>query len=190
MPIVTELGEHEGKPIRRTSLEVRNIAGGLHKATKTDPFILHPGERAFIVAEVIGGPHTFKPLDDGSGGDFDAWERVNVSNADTVVIVDEELVAEMIEKQREKNRLLAIKEQEERDEAKGKLSLELGDKANAKPEPPDPVEAHNRGDHKRKRKDCPECQAEVEEAKRIAAEQPPKGRRGRAARGKAGLKSV
>lgn len=188
MPIVSELGEHEGKPIRRTSLEVRNIAGGLHKATKTDPFILNPGERAFIVAEVIGGPHTFKPLDDGSGSDsFDAWERVNVSNADTVVIVDEELVAEMIEKQREKNRLLAIAEQEEKDAAKGKLSLELGDKANAGV-PVDPIEAHNRGEHKRKRKDCPECQAEVTEAKRIADEQSVKPKR--RGRSRAGLKSV
>lgn len=169
MPVVTELGDHEGKPVRRTSLEVRNLAGGLHKATKTDPAVIDVGERAFVLAEVIGGGHTFQPMDDG-----DAWERVNITSADTVTIVDEELVRELIEKQREKNIALELAEKEERDREKGVGRLDL--------EPPDPVEAHNRGDHKRKRKDCPECQAEVEEAQRIAAEQkankPKRGRRG------------
>lgn len=169
-----ELGEFEGKPIRQTRIEIRDTGHGLSTALKIDPVVVHSGSKAFVVMEIVGEKHRFDPMDEG-----DAWCRVNLTKAETCTVVDEELVIELIEKQREKNIALEIQEAEEKEREKGVSRLDL--------EPPDPVEAHNRGDHKRKRKDCPECQAEVAEAQRIAAEQPPKPRK---RRGRGNLESV
>lgn len=159
-----ELADHEGKPVRRTSIEVRNLAGGLRKAAKTNPAVIGYDEKAYIVAEVVGTKHAFNPMDDG-----DAWERVNICNAETVTVVDRDLVIKLIEEQRDRN-----------------LKLEEEEKNIQQIPDVDRAEEHRAGQHKRPRKDCELCaveKAEKDEAKaqaKLDPDAPPARARGAA----------
>lgn len=144
-----DLGEYEGKPIRKMAVEVKNTSGGLHAAMKVHPDRIRPGETRFVCYEVTFDKFRFDPMDDG-----DAWCLVPIGSASTAAFLDEATVRESLEA----SRLAQIALDEEK---KGLRPME----------PIDRIEEHNAGLHKRKRKDCDECQAEVAEAKRIAAEQ-------------------
>lgn len=143
MATANTLGDHEGKPIKQTTIEVRNIAGGLNKAAATNPAIIKEGDKAFLVVEVVGKEHGFVPIEKGA-----AWERVNVTKAVTVAIVGEKLVEKVLDSQRLAE--LALEE-----EAKGAQRLSNG---NGSAEFGGEVERdHAAGLHKRKRKNCLLC---------------------------------
>lgn len=156
---MTDLGTYEGKPIRKMAIEVRNTSGGLNAAIKVDPQVIHAGERRFVVYEVVFDKFRFDPMDDG-----DAWCLVPIGSAGTAAFLDEATVRDAIEQARAAQVTLD-------DEKHGRTPME----------PVDRIEEHARGMHKRKRKDCAECQAEVAEKQRerdAAAAAKPK-RRGR-----------
>lgn len=112
-----KLGEFEGADVRRAGVEIPNVAGGLRKAMKIQPLILHQGDRGWIAFEFVVEKIKFDPIDkDNPAGD---QERIHVLSAEGVTFVDGALVADAIKQQKE-----AIQLAEE--EAKGIMRLPDG----------------------------------------------------------------
>lgn len=162
------LGDFEGKPIRKTGIEIRNTGHGLSTALKIDPVVVHSGEKAYVVLEIVGEKHRFDPMDDG-----DAWERVNLTKAEVATVVDKELVMELIEAQRAKNLAAA-------EEAKGIQQIDAdGTAGTLNVLTPERLrEQHELGDHKRARKDCELCTKASEARKAAKADKATKNRGG------------
>lgn len=146
---MTDLGTYDGRPVTRTSLALRNTGHGFEQTMKTEPLVIPAGSRRFVVMDVVIDKHRHD-LDT----DRNEFELVHMAAAETVAFIDEEIVREAIDKQKAKN-----------DALKGRTQLETPDGVGM-----DVIEAHARGDHKRKRKDCPECIAEREEEDRVKEE--------------------
>lgn len=151
------LQSFDGRDVRGTSISVTNAGDGLSKSLKVEPRELHIGEKVYVVLECEVTKLRYAPI-----GDTSDLNRDHVLRAGVGTLVDKDLVNEVVETQRERIRVAD-------DEAKGRQRLD----------PIDRIEEHNQGLHKRKRKDCAECQAEVEEARRIAESQPKKPRKPR-----------
>jgi hypothetical protein len=142
-----DLGEYEGKPIRKMAIEVRNTAGGLNAAIKVDPSRIHPGERRIVAYDVVFDKFRFDPMDEG-----DAWCLVAIGSASTAAFLDPTVVQAELEKSKQAAIELA-------DEKAGRKALDPG---------PDGVAMklsteHAAGEHKRRRKACPDCYPPGEE---------------------------
>lgn len=137
-----KLGEFDNKPVRRTSLIIRGTGDGLSKAMRTEPQLIHAGEKRYVLMEIIGDKIRHDLMDDG-----DAWDRVHMTVAQTCALVDEEFARDAIDAQAEKN--LKLEE-----EAKGLVQLSPGAAR---------LVEHDQGLHKRRRKDCPGCYPDLGE---------------------------
>lgn len=85
----------EGKPVKRARIKVTRAGDGLSKAMKVDPVELPSGSTCYVVIEAEVGPITFDPIEDGK-----AFERVQTLRAGVATLVDQDLVAEVLEAQR------------------------------------------------------------------------------------------
>lgn len=131
----TALSPFEGKPVLSVGLEIRNAAGGLNEALQIDPAEWHHGERVTVVLDCDVSKLRFDPVKDTDG-----LRRVHVLTADEATVVDRAVVADALEEQ-----------QKRIEEAQGIRRLELQNEI---------VQAHDRGEHKRLRDDCPRCEEE------------------------------
>jgi hypothetical protein len=110
----TVIGTFEGKDIRRTSVEIPGVAGGLQKAMKIDPRVMKQGERGYIALEYVVEKIRHDPIDkDAPAGD---QERVHIFQVEGSAFVDGTLVKQSVEEQKDKLRKLD-------DERKGRTQL-------------------------------------------------------------------
>lgn len=101
------LNAFEGKDVRRAGIEIPNAAGGLRDAMKIEPREFHQGDEVYIVLKCIVQKVRFDPIDrEDPAGD---QERVHVFNAETATFVDEALVGDVLDQQRD--RIQRAKEQ-------------------------------------------------------------------------------
>lgn len=108
------IGTFEDKDIRRTSVEIPGVAGGLQKAMKIDPRVMKQGERGYIALEYVVEKIRHDPIDkDAPAGD---QERVHILQVEGSAFIDGALVKQSIETQKEKVRKLD-------DEKKGRTQL-------------------------------------------------------------------
>lgn len=134
--------EYEGLPVRKHSVAVRGASGdALNGSLKVSPRDFHPGERAFMVLEVVPADVNHKPMDEG-----EAWNRVQVVKAARGCFVDGDVALPYLDE-------VARKLEDLRIEETGQERLDLGDDAKREKT----ISEHERNMHKRKRKGCPMC---------------------------------
>lgn len=139
--------EHKGLPVRKHSAALRGVsADAMNGALKIDPQEFKPGQRVYMVVEVEPNGDKYDPMDEG-----EAWEHVEIlkvlrgafcPGADALKHLDRVT--------RELEDLRVAETGQER------LGLEDGAAAKL-------VSEHERGLHKRKRKNCVLCNAASDE---------------------------
>jgi len=130
---------YEGLPVRKHSVAVRGASGdALNGALKVEPRDFHPGERAFMVLEVVPADVNHKPMDEG-----DAWERVQIVKVVRGCFTDAKAALPHLDAVTVALEDLRVKET-------GQERLDLETKM---------TDDHRAGIHKRPRKECPDCQA-------------------------------
>lgn len=128
------LGKFEGRKVDAVGLEIRNAAGGLNDAMKIDPVEMHIDEEVTVVMRCTVTKVRHDPL-----RDTDGLRRVHILTAGEATIVDDELVAGLLDAQK-----IRI----EKALGTQRLPIEL-------------VEAHLNGDHADGLvEDCPNCAEE------------------------------
>lgn len=113
---MAELSEFEGLPVEEVGVEMPNAAGGLQDAMKFDPVEWHQGDEHYIVLKCEVKKIRFEPIEKD---DFDGpQKRVHVLHVSEAAPIDAGSV---------KKQLSAYQEriQKAKDEAEGKLSLDL-----------------------------------------------------------------
>jgi len=109
-----KVGEFEGKDIRRTSVEIPGVAGGLRKAMKIDPRVMKQGETGYIAIEFEVDKVRHDPLDkDSPAGD---QERVHILKAIGATFIDGASVKKAVDDMKDKVRKLD-------DEKKGRTQI-------------------------------------------------------------------
>lgn len=89
------VGRFEDKDIRRTSVEIPGVAGGLRKAMKIEPRMMAQGETGYIAIEYVVEKVRHEPIDsDAPAGD---QERVHILRAVGSTFVDADLVREHVD---------------------------------------------------------------------------------------------
>lgn len=130
--------EYEGLPVRKHSVAVRGASGdALNGSLKVEPRDFHPGERAFMVLEVVPADVNHKPMDEG-----EAWERVQVVKVGRGCFVDAKTALPHLD-------AISVALEDLRVKETGQERLELETKL---------ADDHRAGLHKRPREDCPDCQ--------------------------------
>lgn len=104
MSEIPKLGEFDGKPIVSTNVAITRAGDGLSEAMKTEPRVLHLGEKVYIVIEAEVMKVRFSPLRDDEG----LLSRTHILAAGTAAFIDVDVVREVLDTQRE--RLLLAKE--------------------------------------------------------------------------------
>lgn len=104
-----DLGTEGGRPVTRARLIVKKTGSGLEESMKTDPAIYEHGQRIALVMDAALDQVRFDRIT-SKGEDTGQLSRVHIANAETVTVVDPDLVEEMLAKQRERN---AIRREEE-----------------------------------------------------------------------------
>lgn len=89
------LGAFEGRDLVGIKVRITNAGDGLSKAMQIEPQVLHVGDRVFVVLEAEVDDVRMKRVKD-----LDVLERIQTLKAGTVTLVDEALVAEVLEAQR------------------------------------------------------------------------------------------
>ncbi len=140
-----DLGEFDGRQVRGTTIKITSAGDGLSKALRTAPTLLHFGDKVFIVMEAIVGPITHDPIEDDPEG---CLRKQSVA-AQTVTLVSEKLVRQVLDAQQEANEKL--------EQVDGQLRLSADAKLEAD---------HLAGLHKRRRPKCSLCQPSDEEVAR------------------------
>lgn len=130
--------EYEGLPVRKHSVAVRGASGdALNGSLKVEPREFHPGERAFMVLEVVPADVNHKPMHEG-----EAWERVQVVKVGRGCFVDETIALPHLD-------AVSVAIEQLRVEETGQERLDLETKL---------ADDHRAGLHKRPRKECELCQ--------------------------------
>jgi ribosome modulation factor len=130
---------YEGLPVRKHSVAVRGASGdALNGSLKVEPRDFHPGERAFMVLEVVPADVNHKPMNDG-----DAWDRVQIVKVARGCFVDGKIALPHLD-------AVTVALEDLRVEQTGQERLDLETKME---------DDHRAGLHKRFREKCPLCQA-------------------------------
>lgn len=157
--MTVDLGTFEGRDVLNSSIAIRKAGDGLSQALKLDPVVLHQGQKVYVVLECVVGPIAFKPIDD-----TDCVARVQDLIAGVATIMDDVVVSEAIDRQRERLDRAA-------DLAKGQGRLPTDEEHHA---------AHTNGEHASGLVDgCVDCEGEKEAARTEAAGVSSIGRRRR-----------
>lgn len=88
------LGKFEGKDVLSTTVKIAKAGDGLSKALAIDPQPLHSGDVVYVVLKGVVGGITFEPIKDTNG-----FARKQTVNAETVTLVDADLVSAVLERQ-------------------------------------------------------------------------------------------
>lgn len=114
---MTKLHRFEGREVIGTKIAITGAGDGLSEAMSIEPEELRLGEKVFVVleAEVSKITHT-------QVKDTDSLIRVQNLKAGVATLVDEDMVADVLAEQREKNRRAA-------EEKAGVTRLDFGDGA-------------------------------------------------------------
>lgn len=92
------LAKFEGQDVLASRIKVAKAGDGLSKALEVEPTEFHHGDRVFVVLETVVGNVEFPPLKD-----VDGLARLHRLDTTLATIVDGQLVAEMLDKQRVAN---------------------------------------------------------------------------------------
>lgn len=131
--------EYEGLPVRKHSVAVRGASGdALNGSLKVEPREFHPGERAFMVLEVVPADVNHKPMHEG-----EAWERVQVVKVGRGCFVDGTVALPHLD-------AISVALEDMRIAESGQERLEIETRM---------ADDHAAGLHKKPKKDCPSCQA-------------------------------
>lgn len=95
------LGEFEGHPVKEAGMEIPGVAGGLRAALLVDPVKIELDQKAYVVMELKCVKVRFVTLT-REGTDYGKVQRIHIMEALTSTFVDEELVSEHLERQRER----------------------------------------------------------------------------------------
>lgn len=109
----------ENDEVKAVALEIPSIGGGLNDAIKVEPFLMHGGDKAYLVVEVDCDKIRHDPYVDRNAGEKRAdrvgqggpWTRVQILVPGTVAFVDEDLVRDLIVQQAD--RVRAMKDEED-----------------------------------------------------------------------------
>lgn len=116
-----KLTPHDGREVVATTVVIAKAGDGLSQALAIEPVELHHGEEVFVVLKGRVGPIRYDPVMH-DGRDTGTLVRKQTINAETVTLVEAELVAGVLEEQAEK-----IK-QAEAEEAARKAALAAEEK--------------------------------------------------------------
>lgn len=130
------LRKFEGSTVLSAGIEVKNAGGGLNEALAVDPQEWHRGDEVVVVLKCKVEKLRFDPVPKTDG-----LRRVHIMSASQATVVDESLVAGVLEEQ-------AVRIER----AKGIIRLPFGE---------DLQEEHDRGEHRDLVEGCPACDAEA-----------------------------
>lgn len=101
----------EGDTVRAVALELPSLAGGLREATKVEPYVMHRGDRGYLLIEVdcskvrhedfIDKNAGEKASDREPGGDC---TRVQILIPGVVAFADADLVKPIVDQMRDRQR--------------------------------------------------------------------------------------
>jgi len=114
-----ELGEFEGQEVTKVGVEIRNAGGGLNDALEVDPLVLTIGDSCYVALRVDVVAIDHKPVK----GEEDELMRVQVMRATDATILDDMVVIEAINAQRDR----IIKAREEREGTQRLEGMDAGD---------------------------------------------------------------
>lgn len=92
----TPLKKFDGKDVIAAAVAITNAGDGLSAAMAVDPSELHHGETGYIVLEYEVAKVRFDPVKDAAN----KLIRVHILKAGAATFIDDELVAEAIERQK------------------------------------------------------------------------------------------
>lgn len=136
-----DFGTYDKRPVRQSSLKITGTGDGLSDALAIEPQDWHPKDTAFIVLEIEMGDVNYKYVEKG-----DCWNRVQGSKAIRGAFISSELAVPLLDD-------VKVAFEEQRQAEGGDVELDLDGEVG-----PGRMIEHERGLHKRKRKDCPACQ--------------------------------
>ena len=140
MADTSTLGEYAGRDIARTTIAIQKTGDGLSESMSIDPQLLDIRSRVYVVLECDVKRHEFEPIED-----TDLLNLKQVLVAQAATIVDEALVGEAIDKQKDR-----IKRAKDAATGQGSTSTALLENQ------------HNEGKHRELVDGCPICESERE----------------------------
>ena len=151
---IEALSPFEGTPVIATSIEVPGLSGGLNDALRVDPVEMHMEDEGVLIIKGAVKKIRFDPVKDS-----ECVERVHIWRVVEATVVDESVVADILEAQRQRIQAAVI--EAEKREGIHRLPLaEVGDE-----DDPEQVMTlqHNAGAHQDGlRRDCALCALEAE----------------------------
>lgn len=90
-----DLGLFEGLDVIQSSIRVVRAGDGLSKAMALDPVVLHTGQDVTIVIRCKVGSIIHRPIKD-----TESLERVQTLEAGSAAIIDDQLVAKLLDEQK------------------------------------------------------------------------------------------
>lgn len=103
------LGKYEGRSVVSTGIIVKKTGDGLSAAMKVEPKMLSIGDEGYLVMEyVVVDVH--HPAEDTKDPAVGGVRRIHVLNAGTATFIDDDVVAQAIAEQREKNIVFAAEQ--------------------------------------------------------------------------------
>lgn len=120
-----ELGEFEGSPVVAALAVVRNAGDGLSEAMRFAPFKVHQGERRYLVLDVTCTDVQFPQVPREKGDEDDELQvaRKHIFRASTGLFLDDQVVAEAVQRQAERMETFREAERRRKEEAKGIFRL-------------------------------------------------------------------
>lgn len=112
------LGQFEGQDVIGASVAITNAGDGLSEALATEPDELHLGDTVYVVLECTVSKVRFEPVKNTN-----ALRRIHTLKTITATTAAQDLVEDILDEQREKNRLAALAAKAERDAKRGTPQL-------------------------------------------------------------------
>jgi hypothetical protein len=112
------LGSFEGQDVIGASVAITNAGDGLSQALATEPDELHLQDVVYVVLECVVSKVRFEPVKDTN-----ALRRIHTLKTLTATTAAQDLVEDILDEQREKNRLAALQAKAERDTKRGTPQL-------------------------------------------------------------------
>ena|SRR5687768_10310016 len=137
------LSKYRGRDVLSIGVEIRNAAGGLNDALKVDPEEYEVDDEITVVMRCVVDKHRHEKVKDTDG-----LRLVHILSANEAAVIDDALVAEVLDRQ--SKRIEAAKIQREQEKGIFQLSAAM-------------TEAHEEGAHADELVEgCPACDAEAE----------------------------
>jgi hypothetical protein len=135
------LDSYKGRDVLRTTIAIRNAGDGLSEAMSIDPTELEIGDTVYVVLECEVDKHTHAPIKEAP----DCLTLKQVLKAGSATLVNAELVADVIERQR-----AAIQRAKDDANGQGRLDNALLERQ------------HEAGEHRELVVGCPLCDDELD----------------------------